>query len=124
MDLLRATAPRVLLVEDEPTIAITLGDDLADHGCRVTVVGDGSAAIGLLAGCSFDAVITDLRLPGASGAEVLAAVRRSCPRAPVLVVSAHQGGLADELGTSGAWACLAKPFANERVLDWLRAAVA
>lgn len=110
---------RILLVEDEPTIAITLGDDLQEHGHRVTHVADGSLALRLLADQSFDAVITDLRLPGASGIEVVLSVQRHMPNAAVLLITAYASAEL-ERSMSGC-TVLRKPFVNERVLAWLAA---
>ncbi|MCA8965203.1 MAG: response regulator [Planctomycetes bacterium] len=113
---------RVLLVEDEPTIAITLGDELEENGYRVTCVADGREAIGLLDDQAFDAVITDLRLPGASGLDVLRAARSGRPQAKVLVITAFAPPELEALRRAGA--VLAKPFPNRSVLDWLAAQVA
>ena len=52
---------QVLLVEDEPTIAVTLKDDLEDAGHLVTHVADGQQAIDLLGQQVFDCVISDFR---------------------------------------------------------------
>ncbi|MCA8949996.1 MAG: response regulator [Planctomycetes bacterium] len=109
----------VLLVEDEPLIAVTLTDDLAAAGYGVRHTADGTEALRLLAQDRFDAVVTDLRLPGASGVEVARAASRS--RTSVLVITAHAAGRGDDLHQLGA-AVLQKPFANRVVLDWLRAA--
>jgi CheY-like chemotaxis protein len=109
---------RVLLVEDEPTIAVTLGDDLVDGGYAVTRVDDGRRAVELLGSQTFGAVITDLRLPGAGGLEVARAARRACV-GRILLISAFVLPEA----AAAVDAVLAKPFANERVLEWLRVGV-
>lgn len=112
--------PRVLLVEDEPTIAVTLADDLVEHGYAVSHTADGSAAIELVQNGGFDAVVTDLRLPGADGLRVLAATRRGCAGAKVLVISAQATAWGDAARAAGADAVLCKPFANESVVAWLQ----
>ncbi len=66
---------KVLLVEDEEIIAVTLGDDLREAGHEVAHTPDGREAINLLRDQVFDCVITDVRLPGADGIEVLAAAK-------------------------------------------------
>ena len=58
---------KILLVEDEKTIAITLGDDLRGEGHEVRHTADGGEALRILAEESFDCVITDVRLPGVDG---------------------------------------------------------
>ncbi len=112
--------PRVLLVEDEPTIAVTLSDDLADEGYAVTHTGSGSEAVRLLAENDYHAVITDLDLPGASGLQVLRAARRRRADAPVLVITALAAANAEAVERVGHAQLLPKPFLNGSVLAWLR----
>jgi DNA-binding response OmpR family regulator len=112
-------SPTVLLVEDEPTIAITLADDLTDHGYDVTSTGDGRKALALLAQRRFAAVVTDLRLPGADGVEIVSAVRRTSPTTRILVVTAFAADREQALRAAGAREVLHKPFANHAVLAWL-----
>lgn len=114
----------ILLVEDEPTIAVPLGDDLQAHGFVVTHTSDGAHALALVAARSFAAVITDLRLPGADGAQVLRAIRSRDDRAAVAVVSAWLVDRRAELLRDGASALFEKPFLNHVVIDWLRAVLA
>ena len=109
---------RILLVEDEPTIAITLGDELESAGNEVLTCGDGLRAIEELSRSAFDLVITDLRLPGAGGASVLAAARRD--GALVIVISAHvTEQQVAELRHAGAAAVFQKPFENEDLVSFL-----
>lgn len=110
----------VLLVEDEPTIAVTLGDDLSDAGFRVTYTPDGSVALAMLATRTFDAVVTDLRLPGADGFAVLRTARRMPTPPPVLVMSAYAALRGDQALAEGASAVLGKPFCNSAVVRWLQ----
>ena len=68
---------RILLVEDEQTIAVTLTDDLEGAGYEVKHFPDGKEAIDELQRRSYDVVITDGRLPGADGLQVLQAAAQS-----------------------------------------------
>ena len=79
---------KILLVEDETTIAVTLRDDLETHDHEVTWVADGKAAIRMLEEQAFDCVITDVRLPGAGGLDVLRTAKRARPDTEVLVMTA------------------------------------
>lgn len=58
---------RILIVEDEPAIALGLEDDLSLEGYDVTVVGNGLEAIERSEYESFDLVLLDVMLPGKSG---------------------------------------------------------
>lgn len=112
-------ARSILLVEDEPSIAVTLAIDLEECGHTVTHTACGSAALALIAERSYDAVITDLRLPGADGLQIVRAVRRRHPQARVLVISAFVADHRDALLAAGAGRILQKPFLNDCVLEWL-----
>ncbi|GAB4151727.1 MAG: sigma-54 dependent transcriptional regulator [Planctomycetota bacterium] len=112
---------RILLVEDEPTIALTLGDDLEAEGHEVVRVGDGKEAIELLGQRSFDCVITDVRLPGADGLEVLRAAKRARPGTEVLVMTAYATiEHVVEAMREGADDYIQKPFLNEAVIERMR----
>lgn len=113
------TPPRILLVEDEVTIAVTLGDDLRDDGCEVTLVGNGEDALQRLSREPFDAIISDLRLPGVDGLEVLRAARRRQPGARLLLVTAYADERHERALRATDACLLQKPFANESVLAWL-----
>lgn len=103
----------ILLVEDELTIALTLGDDLADAGHRVDSCPSGDLALGRLRNRTYDCVITDLRLPGVSGREVVAAALARLPHCLVVVISAwFAPGESVALRELGASACIGKPFRN------------
>ncbi len=79
---------RILLVEDETTIAVTLTDDLEAGGHEVQHVGDGHQALARLEHEAFDCVISDLRLPGADGLRVLAEARSRNPAGGAILITA------------------------------------
>ena len=111
---------RVLLVEDEQTIAVTLQDDLEGAGYEVQHFADGKAAIAELAVRAYDVVITDVRLPGADGMQVLQAAKRARPDTEVLVMTAYATvEHAVESMRLGADDYIQKPFLNEHVLERL-----
>ncbi len=111
---------KVLLVEDEKTIAVTLGDELEAAGHDVKVVGDGKEAIRVLGETAFDCVITDVRLPGADGLEVLQAAKQARPDTEVLVMTAFATvEHAVEAMRRGADDYIQKPFLNEHVVERL-----
>jgi len=80
---------RVLLVEDEPEQAQLLKRWIEhDLGFDVEVVNDGLSAIELVSCSRYDAVVTDLRLPGSDGLEVLARSKELYPHRPALLITA------------------------------------
>ncbi|MCA8956206.1 MAG: sigma-54-dependent Fis family transcriptional regulator [Planctomycetes bacterium] len=112
---------KVLLVEDEESIAITLGDDLREAGHEVTALADGTLALRTLRDQAFDCVITDVRLPGVDGIEVLKAAKTARPDTEVLVMTAYATvEAAVEAMRCGADDYIQKPFLNEAVVERLR----
>ena len=73
----------LLVVEDRDSLRRLLQRALSDEGYEVSAAADAETAIGWLAERRFDLVITDLKLPGASGLEVLRAARAGRPAPPV-----------------------------------------
>ena len=113
---------RVLLVEDERSLAMAVAHDLALDGFAVDSVADGVQALHrALAGC-YDAVVLDIMLPGLSGYEVLRRLRAARVWTPVLMLTAKDGeyDIADalDLGTDD---YLVKPFSHVVLVARLRA---
>lgn len=105
-------AVKVLVVEDEPTLAENMSVYLSAQGGEVRVAGDGSSALGL--GCSFapDVLVLDYSLPDMSGFEVLEALRRCGCRSPCVLITAHPGHrVTEEVRRHGIAHVLFKPFA-------------
>jgi len=79
----------ILIADDEPGIRESLADVLQDAGYDVHTAEDGTAALAAIEERDFAVVITDLRMPGADGLEVLRRVRAVAPQTIVLVMTAH-----------------------------------
>lgn len=80
--------PRLLLVEDEFLIRMTLAEILADEGFEVVEAASGADALGGLEAAPPDIVLTDLNLPGGlDGFDVARAVRKVAGSVPVLFTS-------------------------------------
>ncbi len=108
---------RVLVADDEPSIRFVLRETLEEAGHRVTDVGDGDAAFEALAGGGYQIAFLDVRMPGASGLELLDRVRELGSDVAVVIITA-QNTLenAVEAMKRGALDYLSKPFAVEDVL--------
>jgi two-component system response regulator AtoC len=101
---------RVLVVDDKENMLKLLEKILAD-GYETTTAGDGSRALALVANESFDVVVTDIRMPGAGGFEVLRAVKARSPATEVVMMTGY-GTIADAVQAMkmGAYDYLEKPF--------------
>jgi DNA-binding NtrC family response regulator len=109
--------PPVLVVDDEKNMRLSLRKMLSDEGYSVRAVESAEEALNLLAHEEFFMAITDARLGGMSGYELLPKVRAQWPDLPVLMLTAYATTkLAVEAIKAGAIDYLAKPFAPEELL--------
>ncbi len=109
---------RILLADDEPTIAITLQDALVEAGHDVEVAGDTASALAALEKHDPEVVITDVRMPGEGGLRVLARSRELDPRRAVIVMTAFASiDQAVEAMRMGAHNYIQKPFRNQAVVS-------
>jgi DNA-binding NtrC family response regulator len=80
---------RILIVEDRESLCRLMRRALEQEGYAVTTAADGREGLLRLGAQEFDLVLTDLKLPGAGGLEVVRASRRTQPAAAVVVLTAH-----------------------------------
>ncbi len=112
---------RILVVDDEKIKRITLTDDLAGQGYDVVAAADGAEALRLLDEERFDVVVTDLKMPGVDGIELLKHVKQS-PAADIEVIMMTAYGsipVAVEAVKLGAYDFITKPFRNEDLFPLL-----
>ena len=101
---------RILIVEDEPSIALALRDDLQREGYAVVVVGDGDAAT-TEATRGFDLILLDVMLPKKDGFDVCRDVRLAGVTAPIVMLTARTQDTEKVLGfESGADDYVTKPY--------------
>lgn len=110
-------AARVLLVEDEPHLALGLVENLEDEGYDVTHCADGESGLQALVGRRFDLAVLDVMLPGLDGFTLCETARRDGVVTPVLFLTA-KGGVDDRIRglRAGGDDYLAKPFHLDELL--------
>jgi DNA-binding NtrC family response regulator len=114
---------RILVIDDETSILDTLQILLRGEGFEVTVRTSGREALDRWDEEPPDVVLSDIRMPGVTGMDVLAAVREKDPEVPVILMTA-QASLqsAIEAVNRGAFYYLQKPFSNDDLVTLCRRA--
>ena len=115
---------KILLVEDEPSVAAFLHQGLTEQGYAVDLAADGMLGLHRAQSTPYDCLILDQMLPGLSGLEVCRQVRAHDPGVPILMLTAL-GETDDKIRglDAGADDYLVKPFAFAELLARLRALV-
>ncbi len=114
---------KILLVDDEAAILETLQILFRGEGYEVTVADSGPKALAALEDEKPDLVLTDVRMPGAGGLDVLSAARQVDPEMPVILMTAQASlQTAVRAVNEGAYYYLQKPFANDELLAICRRA--
>ncbi|GBD40898.1 Sensory transduction protein regX3 [bacterium HR39] len=119
--------PRVLIVEDEPNIVLSLEFLMKKAGLETEVVRDGRAALARLDGEPADVVILDLMLPGVDGFEILRELRSrpGWSQTRVVVLTARGRQNERERGLElGADDYVTKPFSTRELLERVKALLA
>ncbi|MGI5527057.1 response regulator transcription factor [Streptomyces syringium] len=113
---------RILIVEDEVGLADSLRRGLGAEGHWVDVVHDGHRGLEAALSGAYDAIVLDVMLPGLSGYEICARLRRLGQWTPVLMLTAKDGEYDEAEGLdAGADDYLSKPFSFVVLLARLRA---
>ena len=110
------TLARILIVEDEPGIALGLEDDLRTEGYDVEVVADGVVACRRVRESAFDLILLDVMLPGKDGFDVCRDLRRAGMRMPILLLTARTQEAEKVMGFElGADDYVTKPFSTREL---------
>jgi DNA-binding NtrC family response regulator len=117
--------PKILLIEDDTAIAGGLRRVLGRSGYEVTILARGDEGLEQAGRDHFDVVLTDFKLPGLSGLELVAQLHAAKPLLPVIVMTAHGSTeTAIEATKLGAYDYILKPFDVEELLDLVNKAAA
>src|SRR5918996_347624 len=118
------TQKHLLIVDDESALRAAIAERLEDHGFAVEQVSSGEEAVQRLAEFAFDVLITDLRLPGINGRQVLEAALERYPDIIAIVITGY-GTVKDAVDAikQGAADFITKPFQFDALLHVLRSAI-
>jgi two-component system alkaline phosphatase synthesis response regulator PhoP len=113
---------RILIVEDEPDIALGLQEDLRRQGYEVGTVGDGEAAICRGTNEAWDLILLDVMLPGIDGFEVCRELRRARIKTPIILLTAKTHEAEKVMGLElGADDYVTKPFSPRELRARIKA---
>jgi DNA-binding NtrC family response regulator len=117
--------PKILLIEDDASTAASLQKVLCAEGYDVAVCARGDVGLERARSQSHDVVVTDLRLPGLGGLELVGQLHAAKPKQPIILMTAHgTTETAIEATKLGACDYLLKPFEADELLDMVATAVA
>ncbi len=116
-DKLKIMQMKILIIEDDHSMRLGLSYTLESNGYRIATAENGIDGIKLFEKESFDIVITDLRLPGANGIEVLKSIKNISHDTGVIIITAFADVKnAVEAMREGAYDYISKPFNSEELL--------
>src|SRR5437867_4403182 len=120
------SAPRVLIVDDDVALLEALPEALRLRmdGVIVDTCDSGSAALDRIAATDYDAIISDIKMPGIDGLALLREIRRLRPRTPTLLITGHgEHDLAVQALRGGAYDFVQKPIDREYFVASLERAI-
>ncbi len=114
----------VLIADDEADLRELLAMAFERCGCRALTAGNGEEALQILQESTVDAVVSDVRMPGADGIDLIQAIRNlSSPPACLIFISGHSGLTEERARLLGAFRMLSKPFRLEELIRAVDAGV-
>ena len=114
---------RTLVVDDEELIRWSLHNALEGLGFSVEVASSGDEALELLNSAEYDIVITDYKMPGLSGLELLEKIKEKGVKPIVIIISAYLShSTIKQASECGAFKCVDKPFGMDDFLNVVREA--
>jgi len=115
---LKKSARRVLVVDDEPLVRWSIAETLRAHGCEIVEAENAGAALAAILDSTRhpDAVLLDLKLPDSDDLSLLASIRRLLPAVPVILMTAFgTPEILEDARRLGAYRVLDKPFDLEEL---------
>ena len=118
------TLRKVLVVDDDPVVGKSFHRVLSNKGYAVVTAADGAEALAKIAAESYDAVYTDIRMPGMDGVELARNIKANRPWMPVVIVSGYATAENEARAkAAGVSAVLHKPLSPEMIEESAREAM-
>jgi len=117
---------RLLVIDDDPALLMALPDTFRSrlHGCLVDTATTPNKALQLVNENPYDAIISDIRMPGMDGVALTLKMREVQPNTPVILITGHgENGLRSKASAAGAFAFLTKPLDPTFIITLLQQAL-
>ncbi|MBI3752820.1 MAG: sigma-54-dependent Fis family transcriptional regulator [Deltaproteobacteria bacterium] len=109
--------PKILVIDDEPLMRISVADALIAEGYEVKGVESGREGMDLICKNAYDVIMTDLKLPEVDGLEILKTALKCFPKSKVIMITAYGSvDTAVEAMKQGAYDYITKPFSMDELL--------
>lgn len=112
---------RILVIDDEELVRLTLQDVLASNGHNVSVANNGEQGVAMQADKPFDLIITDILMPAKEGMETIIELRQSWPNLKIIAISGGGKDLTpnylERAQQLGATDVLTKPFTEAEIIE-------
>jgi DNA-binding NtrC family response regulator len=119
----RLPGVKILVVDDEPDLRDVISSRFELEGCEVTLAENGQSAIDAMKAKQFDAVVTDVRMPGRNGIELLDAIKDNGDQTAVILISGFTDLEPQDALNRGAKALLIKPFDLDDIINAVCSAI-
>ncbi len=115
---------RIMVVDDERLVRWSISNGLKKDSHEVFCAEDGEEAVEKAKQNAFDLVITDFRMPGMNGAEVLEHLKQLSPETKVMILTSYSAELSKQRAMElGAWEYMEKPFVVDEIRDLVQTAL-
>lgn len=120
-----ASAPCIFLVDDEPNVLNALRRLLRPHGYQIDTADSGEAALEKLATLHVDIVVSDMRMPGMNGAQLLSEVRNNWPETLRILLTGYSDitSAVSAINDGGIFRYVSKPWDDSELLSVIRQAL-
>ena len=109
---------RILVVDDDRGMRVTLEGIIEDEGYEVVAVADGYRAIEAARGSFFDLIFMDIKMPGINGVEAYREIKKASPYSIVVMMTGFAvENLVKQALQEGVYGVLYKPFSMEQIID-------
>jgi CheY-like chemotaxis protein len=121
MDKKNASRFNILVVEDDEMLREVIADEFHSEGFNVFSADNGNKAFAIVEAERIDLIVSDMRMPGGNGMELLERVRARDPRIPVVIfVTGYAGFSEEECLAKGASKMFDKPFNRKALISYVR----